>query len=321
MSSLRKFVSCMAVAMATVPVFGQLLPPPTVRANELPPTPPIFTPIPRNPGPVAPTQIPLAPSPAPQVNRPVPQILPTVRPQPQQLEALQFDSTTKEYTSQPGELTARLSFAVTNISKTDVTINWVRPSCGCTVAKLPQPVPWKLAPGEGGVMDFELDLRGKFGTLSKYVSVDTSHGQKLLNFRVTIPGNTALPGMDQRTQNMRLAMADRQAVFKGDCAKCHVQPGVGKMSEQLYAASCAICHDAPNRATMVPDLKALKFTPTKEYWQHWVENGKVGSLMPAFAEAHGGPLSKEQIDSLVGYLTHYFPPRASVAAATPSAED
>lgn len=240
---------------------------------------------------------------------------------PPELSALTFDATTKEYTAKPGELVAKISYAVTNTSGGDVTINWVRPSCGCTLAKLPQPTPWKLAPGEGGVMDFDLDLRGKYGMLSKYISVDTSHGQKLLNFRVTVPSNTALPGVDQRTQNMRLAMADRQVVFKGDCAKCHVEPGIGQKGEKLYAASCGICHDAPNRATMVPDLHALKFVPTKEYWQQWVVNGKAGSLMPAFGQVHGGPLTQEQVDSLVEYLTHYFPPRRGVAAATPAAED
>src|SRR5204862_2117748 len=132
--------------------------------------------------------------------------------------------------------TANLTFGVTNISKEDVTINWVRPSCGCTVAKLP-PVPWKLAPGETGSVEFSVDLRGKYGTLSKYASVDTSHGLKVLSFKINVPAApTTNNVVDARTRNMQLAMADRQAVFKNDCASCHATPTVGRTGEALFQA-------------------------------------------------------------------------------------
>jgi cytochrome c553 len=236
-------------------------------------------------------------------------------------EVLAWDGMNKEYNAAPGELTAHLTFAVTNISKQDVTINWVRPSCGCTVAKLP-PVPWKLTPGESGNIEFSVDLRGKFGTLSKYASVDTSHGLKVLSFKLNVPA--APPGnsvVDARTKNMQMAMADRQAVFKNDCATCHVNPTVGRTGQALFQAGCAICHEAPHRATMVPDLTALKTPPTREYWKQWVMNGKPGTLMPAFSQAQGGPLTDAQIDSLVDYLTDHYPQRpvtATAAAVTPA---
>ena len=300
-------------------------------ANDLPApgTPPL------------PSDLPIAPPTQPRVNTPAPLApAPTIRPRlpnPAQIRTVQpirtqpagprvvnpadspltWDEMNKEYTAQPGELTADFSFAVTNTSKADVVINWVRPSCGCTVAKLP-PTPWKLAPGEGGTIDLGVDLRGKYGTLSKYVSVDTSHGQIMLTIRVNIPAQQTARNnvLDTRTRNMQIAMADRQAVFKGSCAACHVNPAIGRKGEQLYSAACAICHDAPHRATMVPDLKALKFTPTKEYWAHWIKNGKPGSLMPAFAKAQGGPLSDEQIESLAEYLAHDYLPRDVAAAGT-----
>ena len=229
---------------------------------------------------------------------------------------LAWDEENKEYHAKPAELTAPFSFAVTNVSEEPVTINWVRPSCGCTVAKLP-PTPWTIPPGEGGKIDLNVDLRGKFGTLSKYVSVDTSKGQKMLGIKVHIPtgGQMASGDMDARTKNMRLAMADRQVVFRGECASCHSAPAVGKMGGQLYSAACAICHDAPHRATMVPDLQALTVVPTKEYWKHWITHGKPGSLMPAFSKEQGGPLTPEQIESLADYLDQEYPQR-KVAAAT-----
>jgi mono/diheme cytochrome c family protein len=233
-------------------------------------------------------------------------------------DVLKWDATEKEIHAKEGELELDFSFAVTNVSRGDVTINWVRPSCGCTVAKLP-PTPWTLKPGDGGTIDFKFDLRGKFGVLSKYVSIDTSHGQKLLMIKAHIPPQTvAQPGMDSRAKNMQLAMADRQVVFRGDCAKCHAEPAAGKMGEQLYTAACAICHDAPHRATMVPDLRAVGKATGPDYWSFWIANGKPGTLMPGFAKAHGGPLDEAQIRSLAEFLYEKFP-RAEAATAASTA--
>jgi mono/diheme cytochrome c family protein len=206
---------------------------------------------------------------------------------------------------------------VTNVTSTNVTINWVRPSCGCTVAKLP-PTPWTLKPGEGGNIDFNLDIRGKHGTLAKYVSVDTSAGQKLLLIKAIIPQRVVNAAMDGRMKNMQLAMQDRQVVFRGDCASCHAAPTVGKTGEALYTAACAICHDAPHRASMVPDLRALKKATDEEYWSFWIANGKPGTLMPGFAKAHGGPLDENQIRSLAEFMFKTFP-RADSAAQVPGA--
>lgn len=113
---------------------------------------------------------------------------------------------------------------------------------------------------------------------------------------------------------MKAALADRQAVFKNDCATCHLTPTVGRTGEALFRAGCAICHEAPHRATMVPDLRALKVQPTRDYWVQAIAHGKPGSLMPAFAESEGGPLTQSQIDSLADYLTENM---KQVPAVTP----
>lgn len=223
-------------------------------------------------------------------------------------DILRFDATEKEYHAQAGEVTASLIFSVTNVSSTNVVINWVRPSCGCTSAKVP-PMPWNLKPGEGGNMEFSIDLRGKYGTLSKYISIDTSEGQKFLQTKIHVPQQAvAASGMDARTRNMQLAMVDRQIVFKNDCAKCHAAPTVGKIKgEELFAAACAICHDTPNRASMVPDLRASKKATSEDYWKTWITHGKPGTLMPGFAKTYGGPLSDEQIDTLSKFMWDKFP--------------
>jgi mono/diheme cytochrome c family protein len=236
---------------------------------------------------------------------------------------LTWDSTSKEYSAKAGEENATFTFNLTNSSPGEVVSNWVRTSCGCTVAKLP-PTPWHLSPGTNGQIGVTVDLRNKYGILTKFVTVDTSHGPMMLNVKVTVPQQqfASFPGaVDARTRNMELAKADRQAVFKNECASCHALPTLGRNGEALYNAACAVCHEAPHRATMVPDLQALKNPPTKDYWTQWITYGKPGSLMPAFAQSEGGPLTKDQIASLADYLTHYFPPRKISAEATPAVDD
>jgi mono/diheme cytochrome c family protein len=226
------------------------------------------------------------------------QSLPTLPP-----SVLAWDSDNKEYNAKPGELSAVLTYYLTNVSSSDVLINYVRTSCGCTVPKLPCQ-PWKLAPGESGELPFTIDLRGKSGNLTKVATLETSQGFKSIVLRVNIP---ALPSsataMGDRLRNIQIAVADRQAVFKGDCAKCHVEPGLGKTGEALFKGVCGVCHLAERRASMVPDLHALKVPTGPEYWKTWITAGKPGSLMPAFAKSEGGPLTDEQITSLVDHLT------------------
>jgi hypothetical protein len=224
-------------------------------------------------------------------------------------DALVFDANMKELTADENATNILVTFNFTNVHTSDVTIKLVRPSCGCTTVKLP-PLPWVIKPGQSEKISASLDLKGKRGILTKSLTVDSSSGYKSLLFKVTIPVKLTTETADglqidsDRLNNMKMATVDRQVVFKNkDCAKCHVEPGHGKKGEDLYRASCAICHDTPHRATMVPDLTALKFPTSGPYWKYWIMNGRPGSLMPAFAESHGGPLDKDQIDSLVDYLT------------------
>ncbi len=218
-------------------------------------------------------------------------------------DALAFDAKLKTYDAKAGETQAHLTFSVTNIAKTNVLINSVHTSCGCTVAKLPAQ-PWNLLPGAAGQIDVTVDLNGKFGTINKTATIYSSAGNIPLSIRVNIPMPD--PRVANRSRNMQIAVADRQAVFRGECVSCHVTPTVGKSGHELYDTACGICHDAAGRASMVPDLHALTKPTDKEYWTLWITNGKDQSLMPAFALAKGGILTDLQIQSLADYLTGEF---------------
>jgi len=249
---------------------------------------------------------------SPYVNPVVPaHVIP--KPPSQPASYIAWDAESKEYSAKPGDSMANFTFYLTNVSKEVVMVNSVHTSCGCTVAKLPEQ-PWHLAAGANGPINVTVNLAGKFGTIVKSVTVDTSAGVKSLLVKVNIPSaQPVASGVDvDRMRNMQVALADRQAVFKGECAKCHSEPARAKdgapvVGAPLYAAVCGNCHDSPQRAALVPDLKNLKHPTNAEHWKKWIASGRVGSMMPAFAKAEGGPLDEAQIESLVHFLTSTIP--------------
>lgn len=235
--------------------------------------------------------------------------------------ALVWESVSKEYNAKAGEVSAPFSFVFTNVSASEVVISNVTTSCGCTVAQLPMQ-PWPIASGATGAITASMNLAGKMGKVTKQMTVKSSVGDQVLLVNVNIPPAAPPPSAENmrgdRNENIEKAKADRQLVFKGDCRSCHVDPGVGKFGKELYVAGCAICHDTPNRAPMVPDLRAPKTPRDHSYWLTWITSGRAGSLMPAFGEQDGGPLTKKQIDSLVTYLMENFP-KGPVISPTPAA--
>jgi hypothetical protein len=71
---------------------------------------------------------------------------------------------------------------------------------------------------------------------------------------------------------------------------------------------------------MVPDLKNLRHPTNEEHWRKWTRSGRPGSMMPGFAKNEGGPLTDEQIESLVKFLTDSITAKAKpVNSATPVA--
>ncbi|KAB2653363.1 MAG: DUF1573 domain-containing protein, partial [Verrucomicrobia bacterium] len=90
-------------------------------------------------------------------------------------DAFKIDAKEKVVNVKAGEPDAKFSFAVTNVSKQDAVIMSVHTSCGCTAAKLPS-TPWVLKPGEGGEIGVTMNLAGKFGVVTKTVTVVTSAG-------------------------------------------------------------------------------------------------------------------------------------------------
>jgi mono/diheme cytochrome c family protein len=71
-------------------------------------------------------------------------------------------------------------------------------------------------------------------------------------------------------------------LFQENCSVCHGPNGEGRVGATL----------AQNWPSIRPDL-LIRDT---------IERGIPGSVMPAWGEEHGGPLSNEEIDALVAYI-------------------
>ena len=215
---------------------------------------------------------------------------------------LLWDATEKTITPEPGDGAADFQFTAVNVSDKPVTIYQLRPTCGCTVAEMPSS-PWILAPSQSGSFAGTIDFRGKEGTVTKSIFVNSSVGTQRLTLVVKIPTLDAAA----RRQAQMIAQKNRQAVFAGDCAKCHVEPAKGKSGAALFAAACGVCHFSENRASFVPSLMVARTPRDAAFWHHWIADGAEGTLMPAWSQAKGGPLTDEQIDGLVKYALETFP--------------
>lgn len=243
---------------------------------------------------------PLSTPPAP----PAPLSAPPASPAP---ATLAWDAKEKSVALKDGEPVARFEFAVTNLTHRPITIQAVDPSCGCTTVDLP-PLPWTLAPGAGGMVRARVDLEGKDGEIRKGLRVMTSAGEQILLMHISVPIVPKPP--DPRATNIATAHTDRQAVFRGDCARCHADLAADKTGAELFDVACGICHDSPRRASLVPDLTATARGHDAAFWRATIRDGHSGTLMPAFAKAQGGPLSDEQIESLVAYTREAFAAKA-----------
>src|SRR4051812_21167002 len=101
-----------------------------------------------------------------------------------------WDAMTKILVAKAGDETAEVRVTATNTAKEPIEIVQIRPSCGCTVAQMPS-TPWILAPGAKGSFTATVDLKGKQGTFTKALYVNTAPGTQMLEVTISIPDNPA----------------------------------------------------------------------------------------------------------------------------------
>jgi cytochrome c553 len=161
----------------------------------------------------------------PQAIHPIPS--PAAGQAPLEAPTLVFETEPKQYNAAPGEQVAAFAVNVTNVWTNEIIIYSVQVSCGCTTASLPAK-PWRLAPGGSGRLHAQIRLAGKMGLVTKTLSFYTSVGIRIVTLKVSVPPPAAAVGPmteAQRKAAMAQAAANPQAIFAGECAKCHTEKG------------------------------------------------------------------------------------------------
>jgi mono/diheme cytochrome c family protein len=87
----------------------------------------------------------------------------------------------------------------------------------------------------------------------------------------------------------------------------------------LYGENCAVCHGPRGEgrvgATLAKDWPAIRADLRVKTV---IEEGVPGSPMPAWSQAHGGPLTDEQINDIVAFTISLEPPAQAEVAPTPT---
>lgn len=134
-----------------------------------------------------------------------------------------------------------------------------------------------------------IDLRGKNGMISKTVQVHSNDPKK---------PQTALTISLRIKDEFHSKKHKSDKIFDKPCSGCHIDSGKNKKGLALFTADCAMCHANNKSASPVQAFKNLP----DERLRSAVEKGTDNSMMPGWSEQRGGPLTKEQIDSLVEFM-------------------
>jgi hypothetical protein len=175
-------------------------------------------------------------------------------------------------------------------------------SCGCTAAVLDgESVP----PGGSGVLTVAFEAAGLRGSIRKSIAVasnDPSTPRLLLTVTADILEEKVV-----REEGSHPPIAG-QSILVGECATCHAKPAGRKTGEDLYAAVCAMCHGPAGEGRSTgPALGTAEYLAAHSDREIGtaIAYGTANPRMPGFIDLMGGPLSQDQIDSLVEFVREW----------------
>lgn len=87
---------------------------------------------------------------------------------------------------------------------------------------------------------------------------------------------------------------------------------------QIYVANCTACHGTRGEGGVGPALndKNVLSKGTNEVLAGYIAVGRPNTLMPAWSQAHGGPLTDEDIRNVVAFIRAWEPTAPTVVADT-----
>ena len=191
-------------------------------------------------------------------------------------------------------------FDFTNDGDAELEITNVQTSCGCTAATAGEKNKYK--PGEKGKIRITFNSNGKVGKIEKTVLVQSNSPEPNDQIILTLNFDVKLPSEEEKKHMMVMPGA---SIFAGVCVDCHVTKGIGKIGKELYDADCGICHGAAKDHKPhgpIDKNTAAKFTDDELV--NFIKQGSPTNptMMPGFHKDFGGPLTTDEIMTLLAYI-------------------
>lgn len=204
------------------------------------------------------------------------------------------------------------SFKITNAGWKPLKVFDVKTDCGCTDLSWTQKL---IEPGQSADLSVHIDTAMKQGHVTKQIRF-ASNDPKMSFGAVFIEADV---------ENLHTAMGEtgKAKIFTEEkCMHCHVDMGVGAFGQDLFEGDCAMCHRMQEESKILVGPALEKGTyKDPAYIEHVRQVISYGSKthrsMPGFLADAGGPLTKEQVDSLVEYLKSLNKPENHGQAAPP----
>lgn len=188
------------------------------------------------------------------------------------------------------------------------------PSCGCTASLIEGGA---IDPGKSGSLVVTFNAAGQQGDVRKTIAVVTTDPVKPRTI-LTIKAKV-LPPANPRVSAGHPPILG-QSLLGAGCADCHATPAAGKTGEALYAAVCAMCHGADATGGLSHGLRDADYLSSRDdrALAGAIAFGTANPRMPGFSVDMGGPLTPEQIDSIVRQLRAWGPVSRRPAPTPPA---
>lgn len=133
-------------------------------------------------------------------------------------------------------------------------------------------------------------------------------------------GNTPPRSILQRRRGRRLAILLLViGLMLAATAGISAQEGDITRGSQIYDANCAVCHGSEGQGRVGADLsKDFPALDPQAFARAVIDQGVPGTAMPAWGQDYGGPLTDQEIDDVVAFITSLSGGRSPMApTATP----
>jgi hypothetical protein len=208
---------------------------------------------------------------------------------------------------QAGEI-IDVAIRLKNVGTDTLRIYDVKTTCGCTMAIVEK---GSIPPDDSTHLKIVFNSTTRMGQQDGTITI-ISNDARYAAAMVHLSGNvvpiseglTTVGAATKTIHGGRLRSPRyRSEIFSRGCAVCHAYDGFGKRGEELFQADCAMCHAGVENHKPADVLtKANILHLSDDSLRTIIAFGKLNSTMPAFSKERGGPLTSEDIESLMQYL-------------------